>query len=325
MATIRNISFPKAYCVQLQKVINIYETRENYFDEDSDHTGIKYDYTCPDINCKAKMGPVNAYSMKKTKQALHFRKYPNSNHENCSYVNILDNPHLSEFDAEIEIKKKLKFNIPTKFLLSRPIKSKVITPEAGSILTSTDVEPRNVNKNTRNKDSNSETNEHETNQLERIVDVYTSPIYNSDFIRKHDIRLTLPDGISRFFDNCFKHVKWFKRENAPFIFYDLIDEIKTYGKGYKIFLNTRIKDYENNKPIIRKISIYIPQTLIEQYRFRNQFLTNINEIINNNLSSSTRVYFTGTYPNLTLIPGSEHYTYSIELSSLSHLLLTYNS
>lgn len=324
MATIRNVSFPKAYCIQLKKILNIYEVRENYFDEDCEHLGIKYEYTCPDINCNAKMGPVNAYSSKKVKQALHFRKHPTSEHQNCSYINVLDNPLISELDAEVQIRNKLEFNIPTHFLLIRPPQKGIKDTEAGSSIISDDVESHNENKNKGHNNNNHQTNKHETNQLERIVDVYTNPIYNSNYIRKNNLRLTLPDGISRYFDNCFQQVRWFKKHTAPFIFYDLIDEIKTYGRGYKIYLKTQISDNVGEKNVKRRISIYIPQTLIEQYRFRKQFIGNINEIMNNDLNSSTKIYFTGAYPKLVSIPGTEYFTYTIELENLSYLLLTHD-
>lgn len=324
MATIRNVTFPKAYCVQLQKIISIYEVKEYYFDQDNIHFNIKYDYTCPDTNCRAKMTPINAYKIKKPAQALHFRKLPSSEHENCTYKNIMDNPDISEQDAESQIKKKLQFDIPNKFLLNRPSRTSNGESEAGSKMHTPDAMPSHINRNTNYGNKNSDTQEHATTQLERLVDVFINPLYTSEFIRKNKIRLTLPDGISRYFDNCFKHVKWFQREEAPFIFYDALDEIKTYGKGYKIFLSTKIFDIEKEKPVARKISIYISPVLIQQYRFRNQFLTSINEIIGNRLESSTTVYFTGVYPTLVPIPGTNYYTYSIELQSLAHLLLVNN-
>lgn len=189
MATIRNVTFPKAYCVQLQKIISIYEVKEYYFDQDNIHFNIKYDYTCPDTNCRAKMTPINAYKIKKPAQALHFRKLPSSEHENCTYKNIMDNPDISEQDAESQIKKKLQFDIPNKFLLNRPSRTSNGESEAGSKMHTPDAMPSHINRNTNYGNKNSDTQEHATTQLERLVDVFINPLYTRGAIPKPQIFL----------------------------------------------------------------------------------------------------------------------------------------
>jgi len=315
---IRNITFPKAFCTDLNEIINIYQVKENFFDETSKHHSLKYKYHCPDNNCKVKMTPINTYSIIKPKHALHFRTI--GSHINCKYQTILNNPQITYQDKIKNINQMLNFHIPNKFILPIPKSSnqKDITPSL--ISTSHEGAYSSVTKNLINNINQKDTNINTTSDLELLVDLYGSPFLTKKYIRDNDIRLTLPDGKSRFFDNCFKYIRFFKNDNAPFIFYDKIESIKPYGNNFKLVLKTYIDDGEAN----RKISIYVSIKLIEEYRFKNRFLAHVNKIMQSNNITDTTVFFTGAYPELFEYTSGKM-TYQINLQSLSHLILVNNN
>ncbi|TWH46765.1 hypothetical protein [Sporomusa sp. KB1] len=303
----------KAYCNELKESITPYLARELYFDEESEYYGQKLNFSCDSNECSVELVGVNIYNEKKPKKALHYRTKKNLKHSSeCDY--FLKNSGASQ--TEVNKKRKEEgFKItryPSEFLLNRP---KTSNRSSGNVKIEEyeeEIEPfvRNI---AGSSGSSSKESVLKTSSLENMVDCYL----HGDFDILNNQNLTIGNKTKKFM-HFFKKIKYYQDE-IGLIYWGNVKEIKKYGKNYRIVF----KDRPTVDNISYSVSIYIENELIEKYRKRKLFRSQIDSIIDT--QEEVLCFFVGTYPQFIEVEKNKEKfkVLGVTIDNLDHIAFTF--
>ncbi|MHB1680674.1 MAG: hypothetical protein ACYCTB_09255 [bacterium] len=296
-----------AYCFELDKILDPYEARSDYFYFHQDNNNFKFHFYCRNESCKIELVGANIYKPEEAvKRPPYFRTKPNVPHnEHCEYY---ENGKVSITESKTgtynsdPIKDKI---YPAIFILDEPkINTEIIRNISDKELTkeiiTAKIKAANKNYNTSNLS--------ETRYLEKIVN-YFEGYPDCDYPLKIG-------NMTRKYKNWFKKLGFFE-DGKDYIFYDYISGIKKYGNNYLITFKS--KSYKDKLPF----SAYIKEEAILKYRGKRYFTETIDYLINNIINSQKTdeipiAYFIGTYPEKS----SEHFIhYDIPINDLRHFVI----
>ena len=301
------MKFEKAFCEELNQPITPYLARELFFDEENEYYNKKLNFKCPDDRCRAKLIGVRIYNPKRPKKALHFRT--KDDHINgCSGVVRKNRGNNNKNIKGEEGFKVTRF--PEVFLLERP---KLI--RKGTVSNEVKIDDElSINESINNSGKEEKKSILKTSSLDHIVDCYL----NGDKSIISAQTLSIGDK-TKYFKNFFKHIKYFQDEEG-LIYWGEIREIKKFGTNYKlIFKDKPWFDGEN-----LQLSIYIKNEIIEKYRKRRLFRTQIEDLLGSDLE--ILCFFVGVYPQVKSL-SKNNTTFNIldvELEHLDHISLTFD-
>ena len=293
----------KAYCLELDKIIDPYEAREAYFYANDE--SLKFNFYCSNENCRIELVGANIYRPEEVaKRPPYFRTKPNHPHkEQCEYYegNITEVKKYHDKFFSDKIKEDiypavLNIHELENIITIKPIKTTEITDK---------IIEEKISNAVRNYDRKNLTR---TRYLEKVVNYYET---------HKDCGLPLKIGDeTRKYKNWFKRILFF-RDGKDFIFWDYIYKIKKYGNHYLIEFRT--KSFNDRLPF----STYITQETIENYRHKKYFIKILNYLMDliNNKNSTNEVpicYFFKTYPELSSNPFAH---YDIPVKDLRYFVI----
>lgn len=303
----------KAYCSKLKESITPYLARELYFNEESEYYGQKLGFSCDSNECGVELVGVNIYNEKKPKKALHYRTKKNLKHSSkCDY--FLKNSGGSQ----IEVNKKSNeegFKItryPSEFLLNRP---KISNGKSGTVkIEEYEETTKSVARNISGSNgSSSKESVLKTSSLENMVDCYL----HGDLEILNNQNLTIGNKTKKFI-HFFKKIKYYQDEMG-LIYWGIVKEIKKYGKNYRIVFKDRPKVDNINY----SISIYIENEMIEKYRKRKLFRSQLDSIID--IQDEVLCFFVGSYPQFIEVEKNKEKfkVLGVTIDNLDHIAFTF--
>ncbi|MHB1755644.1 MAG: hypothetical protein ACYCT6_09410 [bacterium] len=219
---------------------------------------------CP--GCHIKLSAVNVFESKRiTKKHPHFRKFPETFHDkNCEYI------EFTEISDNVKSAKKQLNDFLNELVLDEPM---------------LELEPEfkvNLSKNITQEEIETKINRANTNLRHKRLSRFLDDIIDRYKGKESDL-LTI-GKTKKPFSKWLKRIKYFKDGNN-YIFYGDC-RIKKYGKNYQIKFKDLVKE-DNN---LLSISLYINENLLNAYRYKKEFIANIESVIDKDVIITCYVY-----------------------------------
>lgn len=302
----------KAYCIELNKIVTPYEARYAFFDEGNVHK--KFHFRCL---CGTTVFAINIDKpILYMRQCPHFRTGSHLKHnlEKCDWgkAEIVSRSEKKGRGSQ----KNFKDSPAPKELILNPPQMRITFSRAVDIQGLTDEEILEKI-DAAKKSEPSKVASFKTRFLEDVVDSF---LLTTD-AEKKALPLKINAKTKTYYD-FFKEIMSFKDEEG-LIYYGDIKPLKIYGQGsrksYKIVFLDKIL-HEGKK---YQCSIYIRKETVDNYRLKNLFVQNIEELEKE--QESAVCYFVGTYPQIQKVhrPEGDFLTYQVELSNLDHLVIKF--
>lgn len=325
MSQSSNVTFPEAFCIEINKIIGIHKAREIYWDESNTFFNQSLEFRCPDANCQQLFTAVGVEPKLPIKGAIHFRIRRNKSHsEKCRFSNqilSLDQPSQSDND---NIHNRLHV-IPSKFLTNKLTKK--LTESTSTIIN------QNLNNHSDKKiqkygSGNIENlKKHYTKQLQVLVDCFNS--YKPEYFIKNNYKLELPNAINkkRYFHECFREIELFQSDidsvgnHEAYVYYGQIKSVIRYPTGFALHYDYEPKIELNGKTENLNLSIFLKHSAIEEY-YKKTELLNILDALANEKDWNAIAYIIKAYPILTKTKYGKD-VYSIVLTDLSDLYILF--
>lgn len=312
------MKFEKAFCQELNDLINPYEARDLYFSDDSDYYMRKLTFLCPSEHCRVSLIPVAIYRKEKTKTKIHFRTKSHTNHmffpKKCNYFYNVEEDFIKEVNNKRSNYKK-KSVLPSEFLLVKPSQSKKSLRK----IEVTKSVNNNLNKVTRSKSTGSSTKEGvsnvKTHYFEQIIDCYEGT--DLDTLKTETLTI---NGKKKSYYSFFKKCEYYEDEEG-LIYWGEVERLKKYGKNYRI--KFKKKAWIEGKGL--EITIYLNSELIQSYNKKIQLLEVLEKLTT--FDGEIRCYFVGVYPQVEIVSGKgkEFKAISVEIENLDHLVFRFDS
>lgn len=306
------MKFDKAYCVQLDDKLSIYDVRDLNFDDTVDFDSDKQRFQCPDDACRAALGPDNrltTYNAKNVrfKKTPHFKDRPSTRH-------LPECPYFRTESAASESAER-EDNFPVELLLTRRtyVRKPVSTAARGE---SESLPPATPPADTAPAAPAVKNQPLRTTVFAHPVECFVSNAADKEQLKAHTLKIgeqTLSYGA------FFKKIEYCQ-DKPGLIYWGKIKAIKSYTTSFSIQFDKPVWLDKKRYPV----NVYLSKDLIENYRQRRVFLEEIQHAMDN--SEDLYCFFYGVTPELKTLPGKKDpekpfSVFSCEIENLDHFII----
>jgi len=306
------MKYSKAYCIEFEDDLSIYEARDLHFDETEDFHIKEAEFLCPDERCRVELRPVNG-DKKKFIMTPHFRSC--EDHDDDCGIDDGNVGKKSQEPKTTHLKKYREGNFPSEFLLERP-KRKKRTKKDKNNENGNEIET--VTNGSKPKGAvNREQGVNRTSCLEHLAECYISNMGDKDKLKSMSLTIK---GVTRNYNSFFKNIRFFA-DGDHFIFFGKVKRIKSWGKDYCIEFSDKIKIDENHC----QASMYLKKELIDVYRKNRLFKSYIDDMASKQ-SGDVYCFFIGTPPSVKDVQRKDGETFkavNVDVVNLDHLTFRY--
>ncbi|WP_434779314.1 hypothetical protein [Neisseria sp. Ec49-e6-T10] len=315
----KKIKITAAYCVQLDKVVDIEEAHA----ASMERNGEKLDFFCSSVECRLQEVPIIGVNhnvpLSEHKKAMHFRENTYyKHHENCEWVlaneyAFYEGTHQGETPEEADIRRKLYTSLKNDYLISvyDPYDPNIGVNSDDPTHTVIDHKPQNSGvKSHQDRCTEAIEKVRKTSSFYKLVRCHheLSEAFEVDEFRQFPLRVA---GVQTSWYDYFKVFTYvWNQPDFNGIMYGYISKnIKSYGKGYSIYMGAKINE--------RSVSIYISSEQITNYRSRREL---IDVLENANKFDKINAYFIPDAIELVTTPSGKE-VYQIRIADLRNLRL----
>ncbi|SCA56742.1 conserved hypothetical protein [Candidatus Terasakiella magnetica] len=260
------MAITSAFCVELDKEVDIYEAREEYFAQAEPRE--PFTFLCPDKNCRDTYSPhitgVNYRKMPGVdpiKNRPHFRANSDSPHsQDCPWVEYREAVEELEQENDGQPRNFKEHDLVDIFKPQKEVANKDESKTDDYLEWSTHIKTITNKRSRINAWKEALKNSpHKTTKLEEVVSCFLS--MSEDDL--HNYHLTIPGVGKRTYRQHFKPIRYSKPDGIKRIFYGFASISLWENKRYYFNFKTKTKD--SNFPNA-KVSAFITVEQLEQFR-----------------------------------------------------------
>ena len=325
------MKFDKAYCVELDQKLSIFEVRDLHFDESQSFQSDACTFLCPDDACREQMGElcklttVNASKLRYIKTP-HFKDIQSTQHSaECPYHSEVkpadETDHVSlesdKSSAHQDVEEK-HFHYPIEFLPQRKEyfrqEPELDTKPPEVFRLESKVLPMALASNNTPKAA-----ANRTSIFEHIVDGFIAHMGDKDSLKA--MPLTIGDTKLSYW-SYFKKIRFFQ-DREGLIYWGKIKAIRDYKYSFSIVFQDRVDG--------QVVSLYIKKKVIDEYRKSQAFRQNIRDAsqhlegsrVEGSREDVTYGFFYGVYPKHKAVKKDDKTfnVYNVEIDHLDHFLI----